>query len=163
METDESLFHAVPQTRGKAAHETIDQKTASHSADDILALPIYSENYGLMGKIDVYRKKSKKLIERKFQLKQIFQGHIYQLWAQMFCLLEMGYEVESLAFYEISTKKEIPVALPTEEDKIQFAEFIKTFKAYNPATSPININKNKCQHCVYCNLCDKVQEDNVYT
>lgn len=65
-----------------------------------------------MGKIDVYKRKEKKLIERKYQLKQIFQGQIYQLWAQMLCLREMGEEVESLAFYETSTNKTIPVAMP---------------------------------------------------
>ena len=47
-----------------------------------------------MGKIDVYRAKDKYLVERKYQLRQIYQGQIYQLWAQMFCLQEMGYEVE---------------------------------------------------------------------
>ena len=52
----------------------------------------------LMGKIDVYRADKKLLIERKYQLKQIFQGQIYQLWAQYFCLTEMGYEVTASLF-----------------------------------------------------------------
>ena len=42
-----------------------------------------------MGKVDMFKKKEKILIERKYQLKQVFQGQIYQLWAQYFCLLEM--------------------------------------------------------------------------
>lgn len=29
MDTDEGLFHAAPQTRGKIAHESVDNKTAS--------------------------------------------------------------------------------------------------------------------------------------
>lgn len=86
MESDETIYHATPQTIGRVAHATVDNKTASNRADDILSLPVYSEEYGLMGKIDVYKRKEKKLIERKYQLKQIFQGQIYQLWAQMFCL-----------------------------------------------------------------------------
>ena len=83
MESDETMYHATPQTQGRIAHETVDNKTASNRANDILSLPVYSEEYGLMGKIDLYKRKEKKLIERKFQLKQIFQGQIYQLWAQM--------------------------------------------------------------------------------
>lgn len=79
METDEMMYHATPQTQGRLAHETVDNKSASNRADVIMSLPVYSEEYGLMGKIDVYRQNEKKLIERKYQLKQIFQGQIYQL------------------------------------------------------------------------------------
>ncbi len=48
METDETMYHATPQTKGKLAHEGIDQKKASNRADDILALSVYSETYGIM-------------------------------------------------------------------------------------------------------------------
>lgn len=120
METDETMYHATPQTRGKDAHETLDNKTASNRSNDILSLPVFSEEYGLMGKIDLYKQKEKKLIERKYQLKQIFQGQIYQLWEQMLCLKEMGYDVETLAFYETSTNRMIPIALPKEKELIEF-------------------------------------------
>lgn len=74
MDTDESMYHATPQTKGKIAHEAIDQKRSSNRADVLLALPVYSERFHLMGKIDVYRKKERKLIERKYNLKQIYRG-----------------------------------------------------------------------------------------
>lgn len=162
METDETMYHATPQTRGRTVHETVDKKTASNRADDILSLPVYSEEYRLMGKIDVYKRTSRKLIERKYQLKQIFQGQIYQLWAQMLCLKEMGYEIEELAFYEISTNKMIPVKMPDEEDIKAFKHFIERFRNYDPSDTPFTINPNKCCHCIYCNLCDKTTNDNVY-
>ena len=130
MDTDEWQYKASPQAQGKVAHSTVDNKTASNRANDILSLPVYSEEYGLMGKIDLYKRKEKKLIERKFQLKQIFQGQIYQLWAQMLCLKEMGYEVESLAFYEISKNKMIPVAMPTESDLQNFRNFTSRFRSF---------------------------------
>ena len=114
-----------------------------------------------MGKIDVYRKKEKMLIERKYQLKQIYQGHIYQLWGQMFCLQEMGYEVAALSFYEQSTNKMIPVAMPTEKDIEEFGRFIRQFHNFNPVDE-IDINPNKCRHCIYSNLCDKTDFENVY-
>ena len=163
MESDEMMYHATPQTQGKVAHGTIDHKTASNRSNIILSLPVYYEKYGLMGKIDMYKQKEKILIERKYQLKQIYQGQIYQLWAQMLCLTEMGYEVESLAFYETSTNKNIPVPMPTEEDLIGFSRFLEHFRTFNPATTTFSINPNKCIHCIYCNLCDKTNEDNVYT
>ena len=163
METDETMYHATPQTRGKIAHAPTDEKTGSNKSNDIMSLPIYSEKYGLMGKIDLYKCKEKKLIERKYQLKQIFQGQIYQLWAQMLCMNEMGYKVESLAFYEISTNKMIPVEMPTDNALIDFERFIKRFQSFNPDNQYFAINPNKCRHCIYCNLCDKTDQDNVYT
>lgn len=161
MDTDEGLYHATPQTRGKIAHETIDNKTSSNRKSDLLSLPVYSSRYKLMGKVDVYRQKEKLLIERKYQLKNIFQGQIYQLWAQYFCLIEMGYEVEQIAFYEISTNKMFPISLPNEKEEIQFVAFIEHFHQFNPEET-IPTNPNKCKHCIYCNLCDKTEEENVY-
>lgn len=163
MDTDEGQYKAMPQTQGKVAHKTTDKKTASNRSDDILSLPVYSEEYGLMGKIDLYKQKEKKLIERKYQLKQIFQGQIYQLWAQMLCLREMGYEVNSLAFYETSTNKMVSVDMPTENDIEEFRQFIIGFRNFDPASTHFSINRNKCIRCVYCNLCDKTTEDNVYS
>ena len=161
MESDEGLYHATPQTRGKIAHETIDKKKASNRTDDLQALPIISQKYGLMGKIDIYKGKEQKLIERKYSLKKIFQGQIYQLWAQYLCMTEMGYPIQHLAFYEISTNKMIPIELPTEEQLKRFEQFLKSYRSYDP-TSPLRTNTNKCRHCIYCNICDKAEEENVY-
>lgn len=161
MDTDEGLYHAKPQIQGQIAHETVDNKKASNRRDDLFSLPVYSTRYKLMGKVDVYHQKEKRLVERKYRLKQIYQGQIYQLWAQYFCLLEMGYEVEKIAFYETATNKMIPVSIPNEKDVAQFDAFIESFQQYNPSM-PIHINVNKCKHCIYCNLCDKTEEENVY-
>ena len=49
MESDEGLYHATPQTRGKIAHETIDKKKASNRTDDLQAKKntshIFSNSY----------------------------------------------------------------------------------------------------------------------
>ncbi len=50
MDTDEGVYYAKPQTRGRIAHETVDKKTASNRKDDLLSLPVYSSRYRLMGK-----------------------------------------------------------------------------------------------------------------
>ena len=161
MDTDEGLYHATPQTRGRIAHESVDTKTASNKKTDLQSLPVYSAKFKLMGKVDIFKQKEKLLIERKYNLKQIFQGQIYQLWAQYLCLQEMGYEVEQIAFYETSTNKTIPIRLPTEKDIQDFESFIRGFRRFNP-TDKLHTNPNKCKHCIYCNLCDKTEEENVY-
>ena len=162
METDEGLYHATPQTKGRVAHEAIDHKSYSTKKSDIMSLNVCSETLKITGKIDLYKQDKKLLIERKYQLKQIFRGQIYQLWAQYFCLIEMGYDVQTLAFYEISTNKMIPVELPHEEGLAELKLFISKFRNFTPDTS-VTINPNKCIHCIYCNLCDKTSTENVYT
>ena len=161
METDEGVYHATPQTRGKIAHETIDNKKASNRADDLQSMPVMSNEYGLMGKIDIYKGNEGRLIERKYQLRNIYQGQIYQLWAQYLCMKEMGYEVKSIAFYEISTNRMIPIDLPSKERIVEFRAFIDTYKNYDPLL-PLRTNVNKCRHCVYCGICDKTEGENVY-
>ena len=161
MDVDDDVYYATPQNKGKIAHEGIDKKTYSHRKNDILSLPIYSDELGVMGKIDLYKQDEKLLIERKYQLKQIYRGQLYQLWAQYFCLIEMGDKVEKIAFYEISTNKMYNIDIPTLENKIELKNFICQFKSYNPSVQ-INVNINKCMHCIYCNLCDKIDVENVY-
>lgn len=162
MEADEGLYHATPQTKGRVAHETIDNKTYSTRKNDVMSLSVCSDSLGVIGKIDLYKKDKKLLIERKYQLKQIFKGQIYQLWTQYLCMIEMGYDVQELAFYEISTNKMIPVNLPDELELVELKSFIAKFRNYTP-DMPVTVNLNKCVHCVYCNLCDKTTTANVYT
>jgi len=162
MGGDEDLVHATPQTQGKAVHEAIDNKTYSSRKDEFAGLSVFCDELGVIGKIDLYKGKEKLLIERKYQLRQIYQGQIYQLWAQYFCMIEMGYEIEKLAFYAISTNQTFPVEIPNTVQKNELKNFILDFKKFDPSQN-IQVNKNKCIHCIYCNLCDKTDTENVYT
>lgn len=163
MEADEDLYKATPQTQGTLAHKGVDKKSGSTRTGEILSLPVYSDTLGIFGKIDIFKQEQRLLIERKYNLKRIFKGQVYQLWGQYFCMKEMGYDVERLAFYEISTNKTIPIDTPQEEQFNELKAFIDAFRKYNPA-KPFNlVNHNKCIHCIYCNLCDKTDFDNVYT
>ena len=49
METDKEVYHATPQTRGRIAHETVDEKRTSNRKDELQSLPVISHTYGLMG------------------------------------------------------------------------------------------------------------------
>lgn len=160
MGTDEGLYHATPQTQGKIAHINTDDKRSSN-ANEITALPVCSVELGIVGIIDLYKKKEQLLVERKYQLKNIFKGHYYQLWGQYFCMIEMGFPISNIAFYEISTNKMISIALPSDSEKNELFTFIQRFKVYNPE-EPFVPNLNKCKHCIYCNLCDKTDVENVY-
>lgn len=162
MDADEDMYKATPQITGTIAHNSIDSKKASTRKADIMSLPVYSETLGISGRIDLYKADKYQLIERKNNLKKIFRGQIYQLWGQYFCMTEMGYEVRELAFYEISTNKMIPISLPDEEDRKELETFIRNFIAFDPYFQDFTVNKNKCIHCIYCNLCDKTNIDNVY-
>ena len=163
MEAAEDVYKATPQTQGTIVHEGVDKKQGSTRKADIMSLPVYSDAFGIAGKIDIYKQDHRLLIERKNHLKHIYLGQIYQLWGQYFCMKEMGYEVEHLAFYEISTNKMTRVELPTEKEQTEFLDFIQKFKTYDPSSTAFNVNPNKCVHCIYSNLCDKTSSDNVYT
>lgn len=162
MGADEELCKAGPQARGKAAHGGVDQKSGSTNAGDLFSLPVYSDSLGVSGRLDLYRKDSCTLVERKFRLRQVFRGQLYQIWAEYFCLVEMGYEVRRIAFYETSTNKMMPLELPGEAEREELLALINRFKSYDPATDTEPQNPNKCAHCIYSALCDKTEADNVY-
>ena len=163
MEADDEVYKATPQTQGTIAHYGIDTKKGSTRKEDLMSMPVYCDELGISGKIDIYKQDKHLLIERKNNLKQIFLGQKYQLWGQYFCMQEMGYTVDQLAFYEISTNKMIDVVMPGEQGKQELKQFIDRFRNYHPDSTTIKVNPNKCAHCIYCNLCDKTESDNVYS
>ena len=163
MDAAEDVYKATPQTKGTIAHRKLDEKKSSTRKDYIMSLPVCSDELGISGKIDVYKQDLRLLVERKNNLRNVFRGQVYQLWGQYFCMIEMGYQVERLAFYEISTNKMTEVALPGEQGKREILSLLQTFKTYDPLTTYFKVNSKKCAHCIYCNLCDKTTSDNVYT
>lgn len=161
---DDETYKAPPQVKGTMAHTGIDRKSGSTRADDLMGLTVCSEALGIWGKIDLYRRDTHTLIERKNNLRHIYRGQLYQLWAQCFCLLEMGYDVQRLAFYEVSTRTTTPVPLPGDEERAELADLIDRFRRYDPLNdTSAGTAPAKCLHCIYCNLCDKTDTDNVYT
>src|SRR5690606_537807 len=120
-----STFHQRPQVRGKLKHEAIDKGTYSSSKRYLVGLEVWCEKYGLMGKIDIYDTKEKALIERKAKVKNIYQGYLYQLYAQYFALREMGYEVNKMFIHSLDDNKRYPVDLPTSEQEEEFAQLIE--------------------------------------
>lgn len=146
-------YHRKAQTRGKAAHKTIDEDEYSTSKHIITSLPVYSQTYGIGGKIDIYDSKKKILIERKYKITTIYDGYRYQLYAQYFAMIEAGYEVEKLAFHSLSDNKRHFIDIPDTTEVSVFNNLVNEMKSFDP-TDDFSPNVNKCNNCIYNELCD---------
>ncbi len=107
----------------------------------------------LCGKIDIYDKEEKVLIERKTFVKQIYEGYLWQLYAQYFCLLEMGYEVKKLFVHSLNNNKRYPIPLPDKNSTEKFEKLIDDINNFEVNISVFPISESKCQNCIYKSLC----------
>lgn len=49
MESDEDLYKATPQIKGTIAHQGVDEKKSSTRRSDIMSLPVYCDELGIIG------------------------------------------------------------------------------------------------------------------
>ncbi len=156
----EVVYTAKPQQRGKTAHQIID--TQNKPKNNILkGAYVLSNKLGVYGKIDTLYTKKQKLVESKFQIKTIYRGYLYQLWAQYFALTEMGFSIKELNFFSMRERQTIPIKIPGQVEFDELRAHIKKIARFN-FESEINVNPVKCQHCIYAALCDKTNLDHVY-
>ena len=150
------LYEGEAQFLGTAAHSAIDEKRYSFKKSVLQGIEIFSSKYNLCGKIDTFFNDSGVLRERKKKIVQIYDGYIFQIYAQYFCLIEMGYAVKKLELYSMDTNKIYPVAKPEENItmKEKFEVLVKTINNYD-LNSDFTPNINKCLKCIYSQLCDK--------
>jgi len=153
--SSESIYHTTDQSEGKAAHKSVDTKTYTTSKKVLQTIEIHSYRFGLGGKIDTFDMDKKLLTERKKKIKVIYDGYIYQLYAQYHCLIDMGYEVESIRLYSMDDNKIYPIKLPSEDKsrQKQFEKLLQNIRSFD-LTKPFAINPNKCNRCVYRHMCD---------
>ena len=120
------------------------------------SIELYSEKYKLCGKLDVFDEKAGHLIERKREVKKIYDGYIFQVYAQFHCLVEMGYEVKKITIHSLVNNKNHPIALPTENPMWQqkFELLIANINSYQLGQNDFEANIEKCKNCIYSNLCD---------
>lgn len=150
------IYQDLPQIDGKFAHEAIDEMKYSTRKNVLQGIEVFSEKYNLCGKIDIFDIDSGVLTERKKHISQIYDGYIFQIYAQYFCLTEMNFKVKKMRFYSSDNNKVFPVELPVD-NKEMFEKFEKTIKEMNEfdISNYIPINIGKCQRCIYENLCDR--------
>lgn len=149
-----SLYHDLPQTAGKLAHEVIDKNKYSSRKRYIQSLALYSEKYNLCGKLDIYDIETCSIIERKNRVKKIYDGYIYQLYAQYFCMVEMEYEVKELFLHSLQDNKRYQIKLPDTDSTASFEALIKAINNFDPEEKGFTQNPEKCRHCIYNQLCD---------
>jgi CRISPR-associated protein Cas4 len=93
-------------------------------------------------------------MERKSHISEVYQGYLYQLYAQYFCLIEMGYQVEKLKLYSMDDNKVYEILLPDEQTTKAFESFLDKYQRFNPASFDFVANPEKCMRCIYSELCD---------
>jgi len=155
-ELSERMYYGQAQLDGKAAHSAVDEKRYSTHKNILQSLDVYSDEYKLSGKIDIFDIEKGLLTERKKHIETIYDGYVFQLYAQCICLREMGYKVKQLRFYSSDDNKIYPVKLPEED-----SEMFENFKAINEAMQTFDVSsyqpksEDKCRNCIYNDFCDR--------
>lgn len=150
------IFQSEKQLNGTYSHEAIDNTHYSTKKNILQGVDVYCEKYNLVGKIDVFDIDLGILTERKKKITTIYDGYIFQIYAQYFSLCEMGYSVKKLVLHSYEDNKNYPIPLPVDSGEL-FEKFENTIRqmntfcldAYQPS-SP-----QKCQNCIYSDLCDR--------
>lgn len=149
----DTTYHRSPQVRGRLNHRTVDNASYGPEGRYLQGEEVYSEKYGLVGKIDLYDKETKALIERKTKVKTVYQGYRFQLYAQYFALTEAGFPVERLVIRSLSDNRRYEVSLPKGEELQVFEETVRQMKTFDIADAPLQDNLKKCEGCIYRTLC----------
>lgn len=149
-------YQSNSQINGTAAHAAIDSGTFSTRANVLTAVEVYSKKYNLVGKIDVYDMDSHILTERKNKVSTIYDGYVFQLYAQYFALQEMGYEVKTLRIHSLSDNKNYAISLPDEDPEMfaKFEKLISEMQEFDMSTF-VQTNGLKCANCIYEPACDR--------
>ena len=140
---DKRAYQAAPQVSGTIRHESLDKGTYSTARRYLTGLEVYSEEYGLAGKIDLYDIRDKTLVERKTLIREVTRGFIYQLYAQYLCLKEMGYEVDKMFLHSLEDNRRYAVPLPGPKDLDEFRTLLEEMRNFTPA----DIRHHSCERC----------------
>jgi len=150
---NEKTYHGSEQNVGKLNHKNIDDKSYSTAKKFLQGIEIYSEKYNICGKIDIYDSETKSLIERKTRIQKIYDGYKYQLYAQYFCMTEMGFEIKKLFLHSLKDNKRYEIFPPDKEETEKFEQIINKINKFNLFKDEFSVNRAKCEKCVYNNLC----------
>lgn len=151
---ERSVYQEIDQLRGTHIHERIDKSGYSTEKDVMQGIEVYSAKFNIIGKIDIYYKKRELLVERKNKITTIYDGYVFQLYAQYFSMLELGFSITQLKLYSYTDNINYNIELP-DTNKEMFEKFeklledIKNFELINFRQS----NTDKCKRCIYSYLC----------
>ena len=153
---DGVLYYEKAQIEGKQVHKSIDLNQYSTSSEVITSLDVCSNNLGIIGKIDVFHCDTSILVERKKHIKKIYDGQIFQIYAQYYCMKEMGYLVKRLRLYSYDDNRSYEIPLPEEDALLKEAFFntldnMRTFNIQKYRPNSVDM----CRHCIYEEICDR--------
>lgn len=145
-------YKSTPQRKGTLRHSASDEGRYSSRVRYVQGMEVSSEKYGLVGRIDIYDRETKTLIERKAKIKCMFPGYRWQVMAQMACLEEMGFFVLGSVLQSLEDNKKYPQEFSVTDWK-EFLRVLDDMRSYNILNSkPIDAIK-KCDRCIYRTLC----------
>ena len=155
-DSDRMTMQTTSQINGSAVHESVDNAEYSTRKDILQGIMVFSEKYDLIGKIDHYEISKGLLVERKRMVKTIYDGYVFQLYAQCFCLREMGYEVKHLHIHSYIDNKNYDIALPEDNPDmlLKFEQIVREIHQFSP-TGFVQENIEKCRNCIYEPACDR--------
>ncbi len=153
---NKTLYQSSYQLNGTNAHKTIDSGTYSDKTSILQGMSVYCQEFGIQGKIDIFDVEKGLLTERKNQIVKIYDGYIYQVYAQYYALTEMGYSVNKIRFHSIKDNKNYDIKLPKDdiETDEKFRSLIKEMRTFNPDDF-VQSNVEKCKKCIYEPSCDR--------
>ncbi len=152
--SDRTLYQSEYQINGTWSHTTIDNGTYSSKKSILQGIEIYSEQYGLTGKIDIFDVRTETLTERKKHITKIYDGHVLQIYGQYFGLIEAGYSVKKLRIHSMDNNKNYDIPLPSESP-----DYLKLFKNTITLMNSFDLsnftqtNAAKCDRCIYAPMC----------
>lgn len=148
------LYQDSYQINGTNAHKTVDSATYSSKKNMLQGVSVYCSKYNLYGKIDLFDAEKGILTERKKKIKTIYDGYVFQLYAQYYALIEMGYSVKEIRLYSIEDNKIYIIEQP--DCNLQMLKnFQKLIIDINNFTFDDFQQSNalKCNNCIYEPLC----------
>lgn len=149
------LYQESVQIRGKASHKSVDSKKYTTKKGVLQSLDIFSIEYSLCGRIDILDTNTKTLRERKKKVVKIYDGYIFQVYAQYYCLIEMGYKIDYIVIYSMNDNKSYKILKPekNEDMKNKFFKLLEDINSFR-LDKPFLQNIKKCKQCIYRHLCD---------
>lgn len=150
------LYQNDYQINGTNAHKTIDTKTYSTKSNILQGICVYSSKYNIQGKIDVFDIEKGILIERKNYVSKIYDGFIFQVYAQYFGLIELGYDVKKIRIHSKKDNKNYNIEVPFKNKKMleKFERLLKNIRDFD-INSYNQDNISKCERCIYEPACDR--------
>lgn len=143
--------------RGKLAHERVDrgEDRSTRGIREWRALPLWSDQYGLIGKADLVEVRDGRLFPVEYKVGRRRGPHAdLQLCAQALCLEEMfGQPVEAGALYFRAERRRYPVALDRSlrQRTLEVVEAIR--RQFTRQEVPGAPNDQRCPNCSLINAC----------